>query len=367
MLSIRQGIARRILIAVGLVTYTLTFAEGFVRLFEPQLIMPRYVSSAPWGVRGNISNAKYWHHTPETNVEFRINSQGLRADREYPLTPPADVCRIAVFGDSFFMGYELDVRDAFTSQLETALLSHGIRAEVLNFSVSGFGTAEMLRTYEGYARRFNPDAVIFQWHSTDIDDNLRSNLYRLEAGRLIGAAKTYLPAAKAQDFLQQFWLYRMLGDHSHMYAFARERVGRLAKEVLADLRRNKHPVPLGTDVAAAGDIQTVATNGPEILSAAILNRSMEEVRADGRAFILVEIPDHVGPSSFRSSWSTLPPAQVGHISVVRPLDAFYALTAKGVRLYFDRGSAHLTPTATHALAALTAEKITKSNFVERCK
>ena len=98
------------LLGVALLAYTLLFAEGFIRLFDPQAVMPRYITGTPWGVRGNIPHADYWHHTPEVDVEYRINGQGLRADRDYPLAKPPGVCRIAVFGDSFFFGLEADLK-----------------------------------------------------------------------------------------------------------------------------------------------------------------------------------------------------------------------------------------------------------------
>jgi len=100
---------KRVIFAVALIAYTAILAEGYFRLLDPQPLMPRYVTGTPWGVRGNIPNARYWNHTPEVDVEYRINGQGLRADRDYPLQKPAGTCRVAVFGDSFFFGIELDL------------------------------------------------------------------------------------------------------------------------------------------------------------------------------------------------------------------------------------------------------------------
>ena len=66
-----SALLRRVLLGVGLVLYTLLFAEGFVRVFDPQPLMPRYISGTDWGVRGNIPHARYWHHTPEIDVQYR--------------------------------------------------------------------------------------------------------------------------------------------------------------------------------------------------------------------------------------------------------------------------------------------------------
>src|ERR1019366_402521 len=101
----------------------------------------------------------------EVDVEYRINGQGLRADRNYSLSKPPGTCRVAVFGDSFFFGIELDLPESIAGQLERRLEESGVRAEVLNFAVGGFGTAEMLQTFEGFGRQFEPDVVIFSWDS----------------------------------------------------------------------------------------------------------------------------------------------------------------------------------------------------------
>src|SRR5262245_7700115 len=114
----RSRIARRALVVLGLAAYTALFAEAFVRVASPQPIMPRYITGTPWGVRGNIPNAHYWHHTPEVDVEYRINAQGMRADHDFPLAKEQGTCRIALLGDSQFVGYELALADTVASQVE---------------------------------------------------------------------------------------------------------------------------------------------------------------------------------------------------------------------------------------------------------
>ena len=223
---------RGALLGAALLAYTLLFAEGFIRLFDPQAVMPRYITGTPWGVRGNIPHADYWHHTPEVDVEYRINGEGLRANRDYPLAKPPGVCRIGVFGDSFFFGLEADLKDTFAAALEARLRAMGIQVEALNFAVGGFGTAEMLQTYEQYGARFDPDVVIFSWDISDLNDNVRSNLFRLQDGRLERAQAAYLPAVGFQDMLMRHAAYRFISDHSQLYTFIRERVSTLAKKRL---------------------------------------------------------------------------------------------------------------------------------------
>ena len=54
--------------------------------------------------------------------------------------------------------------NSFAWYLEAMLLSAGFNCEVLNLSVSGFGTAEMLIALEKSGLNYSPDLVIFQWH-----------------------------------------------------------------------------------------------------------------------------------------------------------------------------------------------------------
>jgi len=366
-----RSIALWLLKVLALVIYSLVVAELFIRLFDPQALVPRYVTGTPWGIRGNIPNARYWHQTPEVKVQYRINSQGMRADRDYPLQKPAGTCRIALFGDSFFVGYELDLKDTFATQLEQQLRAEGFNAEVLNFSVSGFGTAEMLRQYEKVGRTFDPDIVLFEWHSTDPDDNVRSSLYRLQNGTLRTYRNRYLPGVPVQDFLMKSSLYRVIADNSHLYAFIRERVAGSVKRLLVKLRR----VPRGTagtavaDEAPPTDQLSVQArwSSPDIkLSAALLTHAEDLVRAEDRDFYVVEIPARTSRTQFRSTITVLPPDTLEHLKIISPLAAFADAARPDLKLYYERGHGHLTPTGVRLLTAEGLRAIEGSPQLARC-
>src|SRR3982074_1407604 len=79
----------------------------------------------------------------------RINSDGLR-DREHAKVKPADTARIAVLGDSFSEALPVPMEQSFWSLLEQTLHEcnafPGKKVEVINFGVSGYGTAQELMT-----------------------------------------------------------------------------------------------------------------------------------------------------------------------------------------------------------------------------
>jgi hypothetical protein len=351
---------RQLLIALALCVYALLLAELCVRLLAPQPLMPRYVTGTPWGVRGNIPGARYRHRTQEVNVGYRINSQGLRADREYAEHPVHGLCRVGMIGDSYFVGYEVEIQDTVAHQLELALESRGISTEVLNFSVSGFGTAEMLRTYEGRIRNFSPDLVIMQWHATDLDDNLRSGLYVIDGAGLRHGAKQYLPFVAMQDRLMRWALYRVVADNSQLYSFAREWVGALVKNLL-----------VSENAGTPGDSAQPASLAPatdvrEVLSARLLEESRKSVTSDGADFLVVDIPEPGDRLHLMSVWKRLPADEVQSVPVLHAADALESMLSAGKQIYYEKGHYHLTPLASTALATSIAERIVPSLLHGRC-
>ena len=346
---------------IGLVGYTIIFSELFVRVLAPQPIFPRYVTGMPWGVRGNIPGARYWHSSLDINVEFRINRWGMRDDRDFAMEKPPGTCRIAVFGNSFFMGYEVELRDSFAMKLETLLRASNINVEVLNFSVSGFGTAEMLRTYQEFSRNFSPDLVVFQWHGGDPEDNVRSDLYRLEGGNLVPGAPTFLPSIKVQDILMRSRVYRWIADNSHLYSLLRERMALTAKHLLATVNR----IRFGNTTIQSTDDELPEIGDPHsiALSTALLLKSKREIERDGSDFILVDIPYRSPRTGVTSSFDLLPRHLRDDIKVILPAEAFRRADQL---LYYKHGQRHLTPYAVEIVARLAAEEISRSVKLSRC-
>ena len=361
-----RAVGKAALIAV----YTLALSEAFVRYLDPQPLMPRYVTGTPWGVRGNIRNANYWHVTPDARVSFHINSEGMRDDREFPFEKPAGTCRIELFGDSFFMGYELDLKRTFAYDLERMLRERGYAVNVLNLSVSGFGTAEMLRTYEAYGRRFAPDLVVFSWHSSDFSDNVAAGLYRLSDGKLVEANSKYLPSVKIQDRLMRVGLYRWIADNSHLYSLARERTSAVIHRIvltvaqIGDRSKVAEEAPHDDGVNGLGFLTNAYATS---LSRALLLHARDEMQADHVGFLVTEIPFRVNSHDFRSSAELLPPELWREIPRATPLAAFLQAVGHGEKIYYERGEGHVTPLGASLLASSTVEDIVKMPNLSSCR
>lgn len=364
---------RRAFIGIALLVYSVLFAEVFIRIFDPQAVMPRYITGTAWGVRGNIPYSHYWHHTPEVDVEYRINGQGLRAEREYPLQKSPGTCRIALFGDSFFFGLESDYNNTFGSVLERRLREEKINAEVLNFAVGGFGTAEMLQTYEKFGLKFDPDIVIFSWEASDFNDNVRSALYRLQNGRLERANAAYLPAVGVQDALMRYAVYRFVADHSQVYTFVRERFNRIVKQQLIGAQQATLGVPQGGDADAdrapsdGTDVDEVAHRNKIELSAAILLHAHDEIVSSGREFYVVDIPSRLSRTEFASTIGSMPESVRSHIPIVAPLAALSKAARPDLKLYYEKGLGHFTPTGTQILVDQTREALNSSARLAACR
>ncbi len=358
-----MNLVKRLAWILALTIYAALFLEAFIRLANPQVIEPRNTMAAPWGVRQNIPDARYRHQTPRKTITFAINSQGMRDDREFPVAKPPGTCRVQVYGDSFFMGYEVDLQETFARRLQQRLRDAGFRAEVMNLSVSGFGQAEMLVTYRAQGRRFRPDAVISSWHYTDLDDNLRSGLFTLKSGHLAETGAHYLPSVALQAKLGLITPYVWLSENSQLFAYAREHGGFEVRKLLAALRKDKQVEP----VAAAPDAPSAGSVGQKALSVALLRDFQEEARADGAHFLAVDIP------RWRSGYVLEPAAPLlgadvwRDVPIISPLHQFEAIKASGRKAYFDRGGAmHMTPLANDDLAAMVARRLIRLGWLAGC-
>lgn len=348
--------------AAAFAVYAVLFGEAFLRLFDPQPILPRYVTAAPWGVRMNTPNSVYRQWTPEVDVQVRINGQGLRADREYPEKKPPNVCRVALLGDSYFIGFESSFEDSFAQRLEDHMRKAGLAVEVLNFAVSGHGTAEELLTFDSYARTFAPDLVVAEWHRSDWQDNVRSGLFQVKDGRLQRLAATYLPATKIQAIFLGSPAYRWMAENSQFYNAMRDSTARLVKRLLVAVRGQSQPDDADGDNDAASPAATQVD-----LSIALVRELRLHVEEANARFIMVDVPRRLSRQKFESSFVQLPASLIDDPAFISPVSAFEAAAGPGTKLYTEQGNFHLTALGNRLLADLVAEKIEAGPWADKCK
>jgi hypothetical protein len=122
-------------------------------------------------------NMEGWYRK-EGEAFVRINSDGLR-DREHSKEKPSNTLRIAVVGDSYAEAFQVAQEKAFWSVMEQRLQDcptlAGRRVEVINFGVSGYGTAQELITLRERVWEYSPDVVLLAMTTNnDVLDNSRA-------------------------------------------------------------------------------------------------------------------------------------------------------------------------------------------------
>ena len=169
-----------------------------------------------------------WHVFPAHRQWIEINSFGYR-DREWSVAKPPNAVRVALLGDSYVAGLEVPVGQRLSERLAEQLNAHcgdTRRYEVLNFGVTGYGTAQELETLRHRVLQFRPDLVLlFFYEGNDLFDNsveLDPEPNRLHyvfgpSGELVA-----LPFTVRDNAVK-----RWLRAHSKAYNFLRDRISTL--------------------------------------------------------------------------------------------------------------------------------------------
>jgi lysophospholipase L1-like esterase len=169
------AVAGRLALVVLGVVVALLISEILLRVIgfsAPVLYQPD--ARLGWTLR---PGAKGWY-TVEGRGFVQVNSVGMR-DREHPVAKPEGVYRVVALGDSYTEAKQVPVDSTYWSLLPECLARCGFQAgkriETLNFSASGYGTAQELILFQVLAASYQPDLVILQVHGgNDIRNNSRT-------------------------------------------------------------------------------------------------------------------------------------------------------------------------------------------------
>jgi lysophospholipase L1-like esterase len=152
----------------------LTFTEIALRIINYSF--PTFYS--PDEYRGYVLTPRIegWYRK-EGESYVKINSDGLR-DIEHAKQKPANTLRIAIIGDSYAEALQVPLEKAFWKIAESRLQScspvGGKAVEVINFGVSGYGTAQELITLQQQVSDYAPDVVLLAvTTNNDVTDNSR--------------------------------------------------------------------------------------------------------------------------------------------------------------------------------------------------
>ena len=199
------------LLALGLSTMIgVAVAEVGVRLLRPQFLS--VWANTKDGMTVHRTNIR--GYTTRRGKQFETNSIGMR-DREHMRTKTPGSYRILLFGDSFMEATQVEWEDSLPHLLEKKLAARlGQPVEVINLSVSSWGTDAQLAYFERYASDYAPDLVLIAMTlHNDVSDNLAEQYYHIEAGELRHRPALELPLLMALRQKTQGWL----AGHSQLY------------------------------------------------------------------------------------------------------------------------------------------------------
>lgn len=345
-------------IIAGVIYIVFSF-EILFRIFSPIPIIPRYVTGTPYGIRGNMPNMNYWHKSADFKINIRTNSKGIRADEEIPYDKPAGIKRILVLGDSFGMGYEANLEDTFLYRMQQNLEKDRKKVQIVNMSVSGHGNAEELITFQKEGIKYKPDLVLVCWHGgTDLDDNVRSNLYVFKNGSLERKSLTYLPGIEISDKLYKIPLFIPVSENSHIYNWIRDEAGRKIKIWLAEFRNFELKLKGSSHKIENSDKN--ADNYSEKLTIALLKKIDKECMKINARLIILDIPNQKKRFEFYSIF----PESGYKFHIISPIELFHKNINKNELFVNEHSHFHFTPKANRLVGNALSEYILKNKLLE---
>lgn len=329
------------------VVYCLIACEFFLRILSPVPLLPHGWVVTSYGLRGNDISRSYQHSSPEYRYTMTTNSKGVRADGDISYEKADGVKRIVLLGDSFAMGYGVDLEDTFSSRMQKSLEESGVNVEIVNLGVPTYGNAEELVLLKEEGLKYQPDLVLLAWHASDYSENVSSNLYGLEDGQLIRKNKTYLPKARIREFLFQFKAYRWVAGYSQLYKFFRNSVYLYIRKPLAGGARRLSSVfrtKSGNDISKAKAHE--GNNDPgvsyrEELTVALLKEIKSECISNDAGFLIFDIPIRLSRTEFESRFPGSADAAIKNLEVFSPIKQFKQ-QCNG-KIYWEESEGHLTP------------------------
>lgn len=233
-----------------------------------------------------------WAHTPnqrarfnhpDFSVEVVTNSQGMR-DSEYTVERTGR-SRMLVLGDSFGWGFGVEHNERFSEILENT--HHDW--EIINASVSGYGTDQEFLFLKEKGIALRPDVVLLLFYENDFDNNVHAEqcwyfkpYFVIERGQL-QLRNVPVPKGTIRQKLHRFLAGRMyLGSRIHV-----------AKRCLLALFEPLVRRETGSTEKEPGD-----TRGTYDVTHYMMRGMNELCKTSGSLFVLVSVPMNTQKTAF---------------------------------------------------------------------
>lgn len=182
----KRILANLLLIFFGIIL-SLIFLEIVARIIVPKIPKITSFRFSPIFEYEHVPNYSYISEREEFKAQVTYNSDGLR-DREFNQNKDNNVFRIAVVGDSYVEGAEVELNDTFVKQLEKFLndsYSKGIKYEVINFGTVSYNSDHEYVVIKEKVSKYNPDLVILVFFFNDLDAFNKSSLLTVQGEKIL--------------------------------------------------------------------------------------------------------------------------------------------------------------------------------------
>lgn len=174
------------LAAALLLLELLTRALGLAAPAEPTGNFWRTDPQTGWSLQPGATGR--WFNPPyEYDIDITVSSQGLRDVERAGYGKPAGVFRILLLGDSYVEGLRVPLEQTFGKVLEAELNASapaGLRYEVVNAGVSGWGTDQQLLWLRTEGAKYQPDLVLLAFFPGNDFQNISETLEVANMGRV---------------------------------------------------------------------------------------------------------------------------------------------------------------------------------------
>jgi len=241
-----------------------------------------------WSPQPGISGV--WMTEGEALIEN--NDEGFR-DQNHTKAKPEGTLRIAVLGDSMSEALAVPLEKTFWSILGNRLSAcRGRKVEVLNFSVSGYGTAQQRLTLQHNALKYTPDIVLLAfftgndvWNNEQALDGHEDRVYYVIENGVLTLDDSNTQTSRFQT--KMFWRGILNGtiNASRLFQLVREFSTR-AKNMLRGEKRKSDTVfnAASRDYEIFKAPATPAWNRAWATTEALLAAMRDDVKTSGADF-----------------------------------------------------------------------------------
>ncbi len=179
----------------------------------------RYDAQLGWSHRPNQEGM---HRHADFQVRVAINEHGMRDAPAQVEREPARP-RMLFLGDSFGWGFGVERHEGVVELLEQSEPARADDWEILNASVSGYGTDQQLLWYQTEGRQFQPDVVFLLLHPNDFLDNHQPSRYGYAkpafelAGEGLELGNVPVPQKRRRRQVER-WVYNNVALYPHLVA-----------------------------------------------------------------------------------------------------------------------------------------------------